>query len=332
MSKHAIPFPQTLPSGYEWFVHEPLFEPAIHLALESPEEVIHLDALGYKEEDMQGICTTVAASSPFRILSDEGAAVMLEVARSLRAHAISCERIDNMVRSGCYRSKFLRDLCLDPSVTALLCDVYGVDVAPHTMPVHLGHLNYSPDDLSKAVDKWHHDTLSLDYVMMVTDPQSMDGGRFEYFSGTKSEMAALAAQGKTPPADRVVAPHFPAPGYAIALHGNMVVHRGAGLSAPAERITMVNGYVATDTASDDQHRHKDLTLVDDPQCLYTEWAKHSAWRARERLDTLIAELEFTADRQSVANRLEEAIKDLSRTIIDMRDDGKHHMHHYETGR
>ena len=109
MSKHAIPFPQTLPSGYEWFVHEPLFEPAIHLALESPEEVIHLDALGYKEEDMQGICTTVAASSPFRILSDEGAAVMLEVARSLRAHAISCERIDNMVRSGCYRSKFLRD-------------------------------------------------------------------------------------------------------------------------------------------------------------------------------------------------------------------------------
>lgn len=39
------------------------------------------------------------------------------------------------------------------------------------MPVHLGRLNYEPTDLSAAVDKWHHDTISLDYVMMVSDPR-----------------------------------------------------------------------------------------------------------------------------------------------------------------
>lgn len=329
MSIAAIPFPSELPRGYEWFENEPEFDPARHLALERPAEIRHLREFGYDDEEIASKATSVAVSSPFRILSDEGAKVMLDVARSLRNHAISCERIDNMVRGGCYRSRFLRDLCIDPSVTELLCEIYGVDIAPHTMPVHLGHMNFSPDDLSKAVDKWHHDTLPLDYVMMISDPATLSGGHFEYFVGSKHEMAILADQGKTPPRKRVEAPHFPGPGSAIALHGDMIVHRGAPLDKPGERITMVNGYVATDTSGDDQHRHKDLRLVDDPETLYTEWAKHAAWRARNRLDNLMNELSFNPDGKQVAAQLEEAIKDVSNAISEMTDDGEHHMHHYE---
>jgi hypothetical protein len=329
MSIAAIPFPEQLPRGYEWFPDEPGFDPSIHLALERPVTIRQLQEFGYSDKEIATKATSVAVSSPFRILSDEGAGVMLEVARSLREHAISCERIDNMVRGGCYRSRFLRDLCIDSSVTEMLCEVYGVDIAPHTMPVHLGHMNYSPNDLNKAVDKWHHDTLPLDYVMMVTDPATLSGGNFEYFVGTKHEMAELASRGETPPRDRVEAPDFPGPGYAIALHGDMIVHRGASLDRPGERITMVNGYVSTRTAGDDQHRHKDLTLVDDPETLYTEWAKHAAWRARGRLDHLLAELKFNPDAKQVAIELEEAIKDVSQAIEEMRDDGDHQMHHYE---
>jgi hypothetical protein len=329
MSTTAIPFPDHLPDGYQWFSNEPEFDPARHLALEKPKAIRHLQEFGYSDSEIASKASSVAVTSPFRILSEEGAGVMLGVARSLRQHAISCERIDNMVRGGCYRSQFLRDLCIDPSVTQLLCEIYGVDVAPHTMPVHLGHMNYTPDDLSKAVDKWHHDTLPLDYVMMVSDPATLSGGKFEYFVGTRHEMAELASRGKTPPRNRVEAPYFPGPGYAIALHGDMIVHRGAALDKPAERITMVNGYVATDTSGDDQHRHKDLTLVDDPESLYTEWAKHAAWRARGRLDALLAELPFNSDAKIVACRLEDAIKDVSQAIAEMRDEGEHQMHHYE---
>ena len=329
MSIAAVPFPSELPRGYEWFENEPEFDPARHLALERPAETRHLREFGYDDEEIASKATSVAVSSPFRILSDEGAKVLLDVARLLRHHAISCERIDNMVRGGCYRSRFLRDLCIDPSVTELLCEIYGVDIAPHTMPVHLGHMNFSPDDFSKAVDKWHHDTLPLDYVMMISDPATLSGGNFEFFVGTKHEMAVLAEQGKTPPRNRVEAPHFRGPGYAIALHGDMIVHRGAPLDKPGERITMVNGYVATDTSGDDQHRHKDLRLVDDPETLYTEWAKHAAWRARNRLDNLMNELSFNPDGKQVAAQLEEAIKDVSNAISEMADDGKHHMHHYE---
>lgn len=329
MSFAAVPFPEERPSGYDWFDDEPKFDPAVHLALESPTSKQYLIEFGYSDEVVKTKASPVAVSSPFRILSDEGAAVLLNSARKLKQHAIACERIENMVRGGCYRSRFLRDLCINPSLTQLMCDIYETDVAPHTMPVHLGHMNFSPDDLSKAVDKWHHDTLPLDFVMMVTDPATLDGGRFEYFVGTKDEMAELAKVGKTPPEDRVVAPPFNGPGYAIALHGDMVVHRGGALNKVGERISMVNGYVSTNTSLDDQHRHKDLTLVDDPEVLYAEWAKHSAWRAKNRLDTLIAEISFNSDRTAVADELEEAIRDVTQTITDMRDLGSHEMHHYE---
>ncbi len=330
MSQTAVPFPDHLPKGYEWLEDEPEFDPAKHLALEKPEQIRYLSEFGYSDQEIKGTATAMAVTSPFRILSDEGAKALLDVARSLRQYATGCERIENMVRGGCYRSRYLRDLCIDPSITDLLCEIYDQDVAPHTMPLHLGHMNFAPQDFGKAVDKWHHDTLALDYVMMVTDPTTLLGGQFEYFVGTKYEMAELAKQGRTPPADRVAAPVFPGPGYAVALHGSMVVHRAAALTGPVERITLVNAYVSMDTRGDDQHRHKDLRLVDDPECLYTEWARHCAWRGRNRLDHLLKEPDFNADRKAIAAALEEAIKDVSRAIEDMRDDGEHRLHHYET--
>ncbi len=330
MSATAIPFPAMQPPGYSWLEDETVFDPARHLALEAPKSTTSLADFGYASEVIQSKATEVAVSSPFRILSDEGAAVMLDTARRLKTHSFGCERIENMVRGGCYRSRFLRDLCIDPSVTQMMCDIYGADVAPHTMPVHLGHMNYSPEEEGRAVDKWHHDTLPVDYVMMVSDPATLDGGEFEYFVGTKEEMKELAANGNGPPRDRVIAPHFPGPGYAIALHGDMVVHRGAPLNQPGERISMVNGYVSTDTSADDQHRHRDLKLVDDPTCLYPEWARHAAWRARGRLDNLINELTFSENKAEIAAALESAIEDVRAAVDEIQqDDASVMMEHYE---
>ena len=104
MSTTAIPFPDHLPDGYQWFSNEPVFDPARHLALEKPKAIRHLQEFGYSDSEIASKASSVAVTSPFRILSEEGAGVMLGVARSLRQHAISCERIDNMVRGGCYRS------------------------------------------------------------------------------------------------------------------------------------------------------------------------------------------------------------------------------------
>ena len=326
---HALTFPAEQPPGYEWFDDEPEFDPSRHLALTEPDEVLMLSDLGYSAEEIAPTATPVALSSPFRVLSDEGAGVLLAVTRRLRDFAKPAgNRIEHVARGGVYRSKWLRDLCVSPDVTEAMSAIYGVSIAPHTMPLHLGHLNYSPSTLGAPVDKWHHDTIALDYVMTAVDPATLAGGKFEYFLGTKAEAAELAARGERPPVERVVAPHFGGPGWAIALHGNMVVHRGAPLTEAAERTTMVNAYVALDTSGSDQTRSRDLIGVDDPSVLYTEWARHAAWRARSRLDDLIATLPFDQEPDAAAARLEEAIVDVRQAISDIAA-GPKDADHYE---
>ncbi len=325
----ALDFPVARPAGYEWFDDEPRFDPDRHLALTEPDEVLLLSDLGYSAAEIDPTATPVALSSPFRVLSDEGAEIMLAVTRRLREFAKpASNRIEHVVRGGCYRSRWLRDLCVAPEVAEALSAIYGVPVAPHTMPVHLGHLNYAPSAVGSPVDKWHHDTIALDYVMPVVDPATLSGGQFEYFLGTKAEAAELAARGETPPAERVVAPHFGGAGWAIALHGNMVVHRGAPLHVAAERTSMVNAYVALDTSGDDQTRSRDLIAVDDPTVLYTEWARHAAWRARSRLDNLIETIAFDQEPKAAAALLDAAIVDVRQAIEDITA-GYKEADHYE---
>ncbi len=324
----AVPFPNTQPAGYEWFEDEPVFDPERHLQLEEPSEVVTLAELGYDRSEIATKATAVAASSPFRMLSDEGAAVMLAVARRLRSFARPAgNRIERMTRAGCYRSRWLRDLCISQEVSNHLERIYGTAVAPHPMPVHLGHINYEPSSIDAAIDKWHHDTLPLDYVMTVTDPARVPGGRFEYFLGTKHEAADLAARDRTPPPERTAVPDFAGPGYAIALHGDMVVHRAAPLTRLTERISMVNGYVTLDTSIDEQSRTADLIIVDDHESLWTEWAKMAAWRARGRLSDLIEGLDFTGDRDAVIAELESAVGDVQLAIDEMRA-GERMTEHY----
>ena len=325
----AVPFPASQPSGYAWLEGEPPFEPSRHLQLEEPSEILLLTDVGYSAEEISELPTNVACSSPFRVLSDEGAEILLSTARRLREFCTPAgDRIEHVVRGGCYRSKWLRDLALSEEVSSHLGNIYGIAVAPHPMGHHLGHLNYEPSTIERSIDRWHHDTLPLDYVMPVTDPALVAGGRFEYFVGTKAEAAELAQAGKTPPPERTVAPEFPGPGYAVALHGDMVVHRAGELTALTERISMVNGYVPLDTSGPPQSRHGDLIGIDPDGALWTEWAKFAAWRSHQRLGTLFETLPFTADRERVIAELRESIADVTLAIDEM-SAGERPAEHYE---
>ena len=69
----AVPFPNTQPPGYEWFADEPVFDPARHLQLEAPADIVLLADLGYSEEEIATKATPVAASSPNSTTSWRGA-------------------------------------------------------------------------------------------------------------------------------------------------------------------------------------------------------------------------------------------------------------------
>lgn len=323
-----LEFPQILPQGYRYQRENFRFDPKRHLQLEPPDTTLQLSDLGYETNEIDKCATEFAVSSAARILSDEGVEAMLEVARQLKKYSVNCERIENMVRGGVYLSEFLRDFCLCEEITEFLGEIFETPVAPHTMPLHLGHLNFAPDDLSRSVDKWHHDTLGLDYVLMLSDPANLHGGEFQYFLGTRQEAQLFADRNEPIPQDRAVSPEFQGAGYAIVLHGNMVVHRATKLTQRAERITLVNGYVPLNSDIEDVCRFKDLSLVDPHHVLFTEWARHKAWLSVGKLQNLIANMPFTDDRQTITTQLKNAIAEVETAIEDINDQDEATMSHY----
>ena len=235
------------------------------------------------------------------------------------------------MRGGAYRSKFLRDLCLCPEVTEAMSEIADCPLLPHTLPHQLGHMNYNPFKVGENVDKWHVDTLRIDYVMFVTDPTKVEGGAFQYYLGTKDEVAALRKAGQPLDPAKIVSPEMPGPGYAVLQQGNMVVHRAQGLTAPGERITMVNGYVPSDVMFPDYTRFDQLCLVDPPHVAASEYARHAAWMARERLSAQMEAFGFQDDADGFAATFDQFSSDLASTAATLRAAGQADVEHFGDG-
>jgi hypothetical protein len=92
---------------------------------------------------------------------------------------------------------------------------------------------------------------------------------------------------------------------------------------------MVNGYVASDTSTDDQSRSGDLIWVDDPELLWAEWARFAAWRSAGRLQSVISDLPFGTTADQAASALEQAIADVQLAVSQMRQEGPLEIEHYE---
>ena len=323
-----LPFPVPHPEGYPMLEDEPVYDPAWHLAIELPDDIKSLADLGYAADDARDCPTQLAITAPFRILSDAGAAALLDVCRALSAFTRSNERISRMVRGGAYQSRFLRDLCLCPEVTAAVSKLCQAPMHPHTIPHQLGHLNYNPHEVGENVDKWHVDTLRVDFVLFVTDPKAVEGGEFEYYHGTKEDVAARKKQGLPLDPAKIVQAAIPGPGFAVLQQGNMVVHRAKGLLAPGERITMVNGYVPADTRHRDFSRYDQLRLVDPEHIAASEYFRHIAWMGQEALAAQLDGFAFSPDRKAMADHLAAISEMLATAASELRKDDLAGMDHF----
>ncbi len=326
-----LPFPPSHPEGFPPLEDEPTFDPGRHLALEAPDRIFTLTDFGYSDAEAAACPSALAATSAFRILSDEGVACLQEVTRRLEPYARGIERISRMVRGGVYQSRFLRDLCFSPELAEAMSGICKTRLLPHTMPHQLGHLNFAPQEVGENVDKWHTDTLRFDFVLFVTDPTKIAGGEFEYFHGTKHEVAELSAKGRPLPEDKIVSVAPSGAGYGVMQQGNMVVHRAKALTAPGERITLVNGYVPADLSYPDFTRFDQLFLADPPHVATSEYARHVAWMGRELLESQLQGNPFSSDRAYFAERLEAVAELLSKAAEEIRSAGSAKMEHFGDG-
>ncbi len=328
---NPLEFPDVQPQGFPVLENEPVFDPAKHLQIEMPETIISLKEFGYSDSDIAECPCDFGITNVFRILSDEGAKCMLEVAHLLEPYVSSNARIARNVRGGVYQSKFLRDLCQSDELTAAVSKICGTHLLPHTIPHQLGHMNYNPKEVGENVDKWHFDTLRIDFVMFVTDPNSVEGGEFEYYLGTKHEVAELKKAGKPLNPDKIKAPVMPGPGYAVLQQGNMVVHRAKGLTQPGERITMVNGYVPRDVSFPDYTRFDQLYLVDPPHMAASEYSRHVSWMGREFLHSRLQDFEFNEDKAKMAEDFEKLAQMMVHAAEQLRNADEAKIEHFGDG-
>ncbi len=310
---------------------DPQFNPAVHLALEQPENILSLAELGYGESIVGTTPSSVAATSCFRVLSDEGVAAMQHVCKQLEAFTTSNARIARNTRGGVYRSRFLRDFSNSPAFAEHLSAIMQTPLVPHAMGHQIAHINYNPLTIGENVDKWHFDTLQVDTVLFVTDPTTVDGGEFQYFKGTREEMADIYQRGAPFPTERVVSPEMPGPGYAVLMQGNYVVHQAKGLRAPGERITLVNGFSYADPDTPDFTALGQLYHADPAAIASAEYARHVSLRCGRKLEAIVNAPDFSASPAEQAQRLAKVKAELDAAIDQLATADDETLKHFGEG-
>ena len=289
------------------------WDPERHVEITPPESVTMLADWGLGAAGPTAL-SPVAITSPFRFLSDEGVAALHAICSELEQYAVGDDRIPKKRRGAVYRSAFLRGMVSDPTVLAFLSDLAQVPLEPHPVTHHAVHINYAPDDLSLNVDQWHRDAVGFDFVLIASDPRPMKGGRFEYYAGSVEEGKDLLVSGAGLPAERVLSPEFPGPGWAVLQQGHRVLHRACKLEERYPRITVVDSFWVPVPGIEDPTDLPTLLRADGREIALVEWSRYQALVAARKLEHFAATKtdfghsheELKADLRAVATLLEQA--------------------------
>jgi len=322
MNEHldSLPFPGGRPAEYIALESEPKFIAEKHLQLEAPKTITSLNELGYSQQEVQNCPSDFGLSSAFRILSDEGLALMRETCLAMygnrnTASGTGENRLGSYVRGAGYRSQFIKDFCDSPELAEHVSNLVGVKLARHSVPAVACGVNYAPEDVSKGIDTWHVDSVAFDIVMLLTDPQEFKGGEFQYFYGTKKDgQEILGIEGeegvdKELPDERTMTMSFPQAGYGFLQQGNMIFHRARRLLERAERMTMIPSFVVCPSCADDATNSVNMSDWGDPG-IVPELARHEAWRASSRLNELVKQIDLDQSDQNLARQLDKAMAPL----------------------
>ena len=319
-------FPADIPKDYEMLVDEPVYDPAIHLAPDESEGVVteSLADFGYSQDEITLCPSPIAVGGPFRVFSKEGIRATTAVLSRLRSTAESDtgNRAPNYVAGGVYKSKFLRDLSNCTVLAERVSTIMGTPLGAHSIPHQQLYINFAPEDVTKAVDNWHIDSIDYDIVILLEDPDTFEGGKFQYFRGTDHEAAEIfgTETDELPlgfadelPENQVVSAAKTQGGEAVCMQGAKVVHRAQKLAKAAERTTLVISYVPLDVKFRDQNNLQRI-IEWDHSGTAAELARHCAWRSQARLNSLLKDLSINAEEDSVLESLKFAVADVNKLI------------------
>ena len=294
----SLEFSSILSGDYPVIYNEPVFCANVHLALEQPESTLSLAHFGYSQSEIKEAPSQLAVSGPFRILSDEGVQAMRLVAAEFKRLTPRTESNPKAAyvkpRGLFYSSRFVRDLCTSVELGAFLSELSGTPLGAHNMPTLAAGMIYSPRTVEKTNQGWHLDTVNFASVVALHDSGELKGGRFQYFKGTRDEVAAhlgIEAHALRTsvghltglPPGRVMSVDYPSAGFALFMQGNMVLHRGEPLQELGERVMFVPAFMSLDMRYPDHTHWPEIQRWNSP-ALENEYERHRAWRKHNEVD------------------------------------------------
>eukprot|EP00930_Biecheleria_cincta_P046624 TRINITY_DN32174_c0_g1_i1.p1 TRINITY_DN32174_c0_g1~~TRINITY_DN32174_c0_g1_i1.p1 ORF type:complete len:844 (+),score=131.65 TRINITY_DN32174_c0_g1_i1:147-2678(+) len=327
----VVPFPKAVPASFPQTCTAPPFDPKRHLQLEAPRWMRTLPAEGSLVSwckfpspdrlDDGSEFPGLGYSEPFRVLSDEGLAVMREVIEAHSCHATEIEGRSKSIRGLAYRSNFVRDYVYSKEVLDFLAQMTREPLTPHGLQMNGGHVNLSVPG-QEFVDTWHLDSVPYVLVLMLSDPSTFQGGELQVarYANPKEALEEIKTNGlKSAPKELIESPKFPAAGYGVLLNGSKLAHCVRSVTE-GNRISMINSYSPQDVFAADETKYSHFRAVDPAEVYPIETARHLAWRAQGQLNYLLNADDW-GDRETCTRIFDQAEAELARarTLLNGQD-------------
>lgn len=305
------------PQAYTPIEGDQPWDPA-YLELVKPEGTFAFGDFAGVESGGPRAFSELALTRPFRVLNDQGVAIVQRIIGQLEAHAITSERIPKYVSGAVYRSQFLRGFYADPTLIQFLSELAAVPLSSLPVPYQALHLNFAPEDIARNVDKWHTDSVSFNWVMMVSDPGPMKGGELQAFLGLPEEGHDILSAGGSLPQDRVLSVDWPGAGWCVFQQGHRLLHQVTPLLEPYRRMTMVASYYTSVPGMTDPIDRKPLDGLNetaDRDYTLVEWSRHKALVAARELEEFAAtKTDFRKPLTEVKASLQASIAEVQRVL------------------
>lgn len=313
------------------FPQEPVFDPSIHLQLESPTFVRNLSFRDVPFPPQQQVvranesCGFAYTPKHFRILSDQGLKVLRSIVDFHKTHHLKTNDRNSSIRGLAYLSQFVSDLTYAPPLGDLLSQMAGEPLGPQSCVMNHAHTNVGAVGAG-TVDKWHVDSVDYVVILMISDTQHMQGGQVQVLQKADATGDTFAQLQRDGVPDQWVST-LPAPpaGYGLFLRGSKLLHAVTSVVAAREpRHSVILPWSSRNVFGPDLTRLDTLRYIfrDPPAVASLEYARHKAWRVSGQMKYLIDHVTFENDReddesnqdsvQELANLLQTAADELVR--------------------
>jgi len=299
---------------------EPVYDPCIHLQLETPRELqtLQFETVSLhpgsspadfaapnplpepSQDDATAKPSSLAYTTCFRVLSDEGIRVLRGIISSHGGLAQSNARIPCMIRNLGYVSPWIRAFNECPVLLSHLGKLAGLHLQPTYQHGSYSHVNFGvlppggeigaegtadaaasaapalvdgESDEQRArrlqvpVDQWHADSVPFVLIIILSEMQGMVGGELECVrrKGREEGMKLIAETHNRVPESELLRVSYERMGYALFQQGCDIVHHVTPvLRAREPRITVVNSYMPRSAFVADRHVYSSFAPSNDP--------------------------------------------------------------------